>query len=424
MKSPYVDGLVPNEMVTGSFLVLSKEIRQKKTGEPYLSLHLADRTGEVEAKMWDGVAEVMDTFDRDDFVKVKGVAQLYQTRNQFTINRLRRLDDAEVDFADYFPCSEKDPEQMFAELSATIDQVQNPHLRGLLTALFADPSLTGRYKIAPAAKSIHHACRGGLLEHVLSLLQLAKIVAPHYKEVDLDLLITGVILHDIGKVEELRYVRSFNYSSEGQLLGHIIIGLRMLGEKLATLPDFPPRLRTLLEHMLISHHGELEFGSPKVPQFAEALLLHHLDNLDSKMEAMKNALRRDTQDAEFTGWVSSLERSLLRKEKYLAGIAPQPSKKPAIPPEAAKPVSEPAAEPVHAAVNPPVKATPVPAFPAHPAAQALPLQPAMPLPPIPPPPPVPAAPQRPPARPERPEHRPSAPTLFGEKLMAVLDTRK
>jgi 3'-5' exoribonuclease len=381
MKTPYVDGLVPNEIVTAHFLVLSKEIRQKKTGEPYLSLHLGDRTGEVEAKMWDSVAEVMDTFDRDDFVKVKGVAQLYQTRTQFTIHRLRRLDDAEVDFGDYFPCAERDPEEMFAELTDIIAEVRNPHLRQLLQALFSDAQLRERYKVAPAAKSIHHACRSGLLEHVLSLLKLARLVAPHYKEVDQDLLVAGVIFHDIGKIDELRYERSFNYSSEGQLLGHIIIGLRILADALAGIPDFPPRLRTLLEHMLISHHGELEFGSPKVPQFPEALLLHHLDNLDSKMEAMKNALRRDTGDGEFTGWVNSLERALLRKEKYLAADEPQAPPQPA----ASKPAP---AEPV--------------------------------APPPPPPKPSPAA----PGRPERAEQRPSAPTLFGEKLQAVLDTRK
>lgn len=414
MKSPYVEGLVPNEMVTGLFLVLSKEIRQKKTGEPYLSLHLADRTGEVEAKMWDSVGEVMDTFERDDFVKVKGVAQLYQTRTQFTIHRLRRLEDQEVDFSDYFPCSEKDPEQMFSELSGIIADMKNTHLRGLLTILFADASLTERYKIAPAAKSIHHACRGGLLEHVLSLLKLAKTVAPHYQEVDVDLLVAGVILHDIGKVDELRYERSFNYSSEGQLLGHIIIGLRILSDKLTAIPNFPPRLRTLLEHMLISHHGELEFGSPKVPQFAEALLLHHLDNLDSKMEAMKNALRRDNQDGEFTGWIGSLERSLLRKEKYLAEKVSEPVSKAQTVPEPVY-VSD-AARPVRsAALEPPAASPAKPGVPQN-AALNTPLAPTSNT--------TPKPAQQAPSRPERPEHRPSAPTLFGEKLQAVLDTRK
>src|SRR2546421_7446056 len=169
MKSPNVGSLVPNEVVIAQFLVLSKEIRQKRTGEPYLSLHLADRTGEMEAKMWDNVAEVMHAFDRDDFVKVKGLFQLYQNRSQFTVHRLRRLEDHEVDFADYFPCSERDPEEMFAELQATIAGIGNHHLRGLLENIFNDGRLANLYKMAPAAKNIHHACRGGLIEHVLSL---------------------------------------------------------------------------------------------------------------------------------------------------------------------------------------------------------------------------------------------------------------
>src|SRR5438477_2303553 len=166
MKSPFISNLVPNEIVTTQFLVLSKEIRQKKSGEPYLSLHLADRTGEMEAKMWDNVPEIMHGFDRDDFVKVKGLLQLYQNRSQFTVHRLRRLEDHEVDFADYFPCSERDPDEMFAELQSTIAAIRNVHLRALLETVFSDTRLASLYKLAPAAKNIHHACRGGLIEHV------------------------------------------------------------------------------------------------------------------------------------------------------------------------------------------------------------------------------------------------------------------
>jgi 3'-5' exoribonuclease len=323
MKSPYVGNLVPNETVTAQFLVLSKEIRQKKTGEPYLSLHLSDRTGEIEAKMWDNVAEVMHTFDRDDFVKVKGFAQVYQNRSQFTIHRLRRLEEHEVDFADFFPCSERDPKEMWDELQSIIRSLQDPHLRALLQTVFSDERLAAMYRMAPAAKNIHHACRGGLLEHVLSLCALSRLVAPHYKEIDLDLLITGAILHDIGKVEELSYTRSFGYSADGQLLGHIVLGVRLLGNAFGKLPEFPHRLRVLVEHIIISHHGELEFGSPKVPAFPEALLLHHLDNLDSKMNAVRNALKRDGHiDGEFTGWVASLERVLLKKARYLRDEQP------------------------------------------------------------------------------------------------------
>jgi len=323
MKSPYIGDLVVNEVVTMQLLVVSKEIRQKRTGEPYLVMHLVDRTGELEAKMWDSVTEVMHSFDRDDFIKVKGLLQLYQNRSQLTVHRLRRLEEHEIDFADYFPCSDRDPEQMFSELRSIVTDLRSEPLRLLIDKILDDPRIAEKYKIAPAAKSVHHACRGGLLEHVLSLCQLARLTAPHYRDVDEDLVTAGAILHDIGKIEELSYSRSFGYSAEGQLLGHIVIGLRIVAEKIAGPPDFPPKLRVLLEHMILSHHGELEFGSPKMPAFPEALLLHHLDNLDSKMEAMRSAFKRDRHaEGDFTGWVSSLDRVLLRKERFLQAEKP------------------------------------------------------------------------------------------------------
>jgi 3'-5' exoribonuclease len=390
MKSPYVGTLPVNEPVTALFLVLSKEIRQKKTGEPYLTLHLSDRTGELEAKMWDNVTEVMDTFERDDFLKVKGLVQIYQNRTQFTIHKLRRLDEHEVDLADYFPCSERDPEEMFAELRGIVNGFSNPHLQALVNSVLDDSRLANPFKMAPAAKTIHHAYRGGLLEHVLSLCQLSRLTAAHYKTLDLDLLLTGAILHDLGKLEELSFDRGFGYSSDGQLLGHIILGLRMLNSKFEKLPNFPVKLRTLVEHMIVSHHGELEFGSPKVPIFAEAMLLHHLDNLDSKMNAIQLALQRDRQvEGEFTGWIAPLERVLLKKDRYLA------------PPKAAAPV----------APAPLAPAAVLPLPPAQPAAPAVPLPPA-----------AVTLPAPPPAKPAA--YRPPQNTLFAEKLQAVLEPHK
>lgn len=409
MKSPFIGNLSPNSVVTTQFLVLSKEIRQKKTGEPYLALHLADRTGQIEAKMWDNVPEIMDTFDRDDFVKVKGLLQVYQNRSQFTIHRLRRLEDHEVDLADYFPCSERDPDEMFGELRTIVANIGNVHLRSLLETVFEDPLIAGKYKMAPAAKNIHHACRGGLLEHVLSLCALARLTASHYKNVDGDLLVTGAILHDIGKLEELSYSRSFGYSAEGQLLGHIVIGLRIVGNKLDRLPAFPPKLRTLIEHMIISHHGELEFGSPKVPAFAEALLLHHIDNLDSKMDALRGSLKRDHADSEFTGWVSALDRILLRKERFLQDEEPtpkqaeekQPEQTPAANVEqtAAREQPQPVAPAPAPAAKPPVPGPPSPGLPSSgsPLAET---------------------------RTHVHEQKPAPMTLFGEKLQAVLESRK
>jgi 3'-5' exoribonuclease len=318
MKSPFVSDLKPNQVITTTFLVHGKDVRQKKSGEPYLSLLLGDRTGDVDAKMWDNVADVMETFERDDFVKVKGLLQVFQNRLQLTIHKMSRVLDGDVDFSDYFPASERDPLDMFAELSGIIAGINNPHLRALLQAFMDDEPLARMYRLAPAAKHVHHAFLGGLIEHVLSLCNLARMMATHYNYIDIDLLLTGVILHDVGKVAELTYDRSFGYSSEGQLVGHIGIGLRFLHEKLQRLPDFPPKLRILVEHMILSHHGELEFGSPKLPQFPEALLLHHLDNLDSKMECMRALVAKDRLvEGYWTTYNASLERSVLKKAKYL-----------------------------------------------------------------------------------------------------------
>ncbi len=320
MKSPYVNELKPSQVITTSFLVHSKEIRQKKTGELYLSLLLGDRTGEVDAKMWDNVAEVLDSFDRDDFVKVKGLTQIFHNRPQLTIHKVRRMEDSEIDFADYFPSSRRDPGEMWTELRATVAAMGNAHLKALVEALLDDEDVGRRMRRAPAAKQIHHAYLGGLLEHVLSLCTLARMVAAHYPNIDYDLLLTGVVLHDIGKIYELNYERGFSYSDEGQLLGHITIAVRMVADKLRGLPDFPPALRSLVEHMILSHHGQLEFGSPKLPQFPEALLLHYLDDMDSKMECMRALIENDRQvEGCFTIWSSALERAALKRDRFLNG---------------------------------------------------------------------------------------------------------
>jgi 3'-5' exoribonuclease len=238
---------------------------------------------------------------------------------------------------------------MFAELLQFVSSVQDPHLQALLQAILSDPEIARRYTLAPAAKQIHHAYLGGLAEHVLSLCHLARKVAAHYRNVDPDLLMAGVILHDIGKIYELSYDRSFGYSTEGQLLGHMVIGLRIVADALRGLPDFPPRLRTLLEHMIVSHHGRLEFGSPKLPQFPEALLLHYLDDMDSKMECMRALVENDKLvEGNFTAFSGPLDRVVLKKAKYMA----LPSV-PCDPPEAASP------EPVAAVIAPAEAAHPL-----------------------------------------------------------------
>lgn len=324
MKSPYIRDLEPNQMIHGVFLVHHKDVRQKKSGEPYLSVTLADRTGELDAKMWDNANEFVAAFERDDFVRVKGLLQIFQNRPQLTLHKIQSVADSEVDFADYFPASTRDRDEMFQELRSFVASVGNPHLKALLDAIFADEALALAYRTAPAAKTVHHAWLGGLIEHVLSLCHLAKMTAAHYRGIDFDLLLTGVILHDIGKTRELNYSRGFSYSTEGQLLGHIVIGMAMVEEKIRQVPGFPAPLRDLVMHLILSHHGELEFGSPKVPMFAEALLLHHLDNLDSKMECVRGLVERDRLiDGVWTGYSPALDRSVLKKDKFLERGAPE-----------------------------------------------------------------------------------------------------
>lgn len=318
MKSPYLSELQPNQTVQGTFLVSYKDVRQKKSGEPYLSLTLTDRSGDLDAKMWDNAAEALNTFERDDFVRIKGLLQIFQNRPQLTLHKIQSVPESEIDLADYLPASKRDRDEMFRELQGWIGGMSDPHLKHLLEAMFADEEIALAYRTAPAAKTVHHNWIGGLIEHVLSLCQLAKFSAGHYRHMDFDLLLTGVLLHDIGKIRELHYARSFGYTTEGQLLGHIQIGVQMVLEKLRLFPDFPPKLRDLVLHMILSHHGELEYGSPKIPMFPEALLLHHLDNMDSKMECMRALIDRDKQiTGEWTGYSSPLDRTALKKGKYL-----------------------------------------------------------------------------------------------------------
>ncbi len=319
-----------NKVITSSFVVVAKQIKPKKTGEPYLALTLGDRSGQLEAKMWDNVEEVLEVFEQDDFLKIKGLVNKYKQRFQLTIHKLRKLGESEIDFADYLPKTTKDVDLLWQTLASYVATFQNPHLKALVQAFMDDPAIAAAYRNAPAAKTLHHAYIGGLLDHVVSLCRSADLMCQNYPQINRDLLLTGVFLHDIGKVHELTYNRSFSYTTKGQLLGHMVIELEMLQAKLTFLPGFPEELKTMIEHMIISHHGQYEFGSPKLPMFPEALMLHYIDDLDSKMEAMRAHFEREVAlDSPWTSYNASLGRPLLNTEKFLAPKkAPAPEKLP------------------------------------------------------------------------------------------------
>jgi 3'-5' exoribonuclease len=315
-----------NKIITSSFVVVSKQVKPKKTGDPYLALTLGDRTGQIEAKMWDNVEDALDAFEQDDFLKVKGLINKYKNRFQLTIHKLRRLGESEIDFSDYLPKTTKDIDELWQTLTDFVASFQNPHLKSLIQGFMADPEIAQAYRNAPAAKTLHHAYIGGLLDHVVSLFRSCDLVCRNYPQVNRDLVLAGAFLHDIGKIHELTYNRSFTYTTRGQLLGHMIIELEMLQAKLSLVPDFPPELKTLLEHLIISHHGQYEFGSPKLPMFPEALLLHYMDDLDSKMESMRALFEREVeQENPWTNYNPSLGRPLLNTAKFLAPKAAPPA---------------------------------------------------------------------------------------------------
>jgi 3'-5' exoribonuclease len=308
-----------NKVVSTCFLVSAKQLKPKKNGEPYLDLSLSDCSGQIGAKMWDNVAPASDRFDVNDVIRVKGVFNRYNGRFQFTIRTIEgKLAEHEIDFADFLPKTAKDIDEMWRELGEFMASIEEPHLRTLVESFMADPEIARGYRNAPAAKTMHHAFIGGLLEHVVSLCHICDQMAGSYPLINRDLLLAGAFLHDIGKVRELAYARSFSYTTEGQLLGHMVIELEMVHRKIAEMQEFPDDLRIAIEHLIISHHGQYEFGSPKLPMFPEALMLHYLDDLDSKMESMRAQMEKDGElESPWTTYNASLARPLLNTRKFL-----------------------------------------------------------------------------------------------------------
>jgi 3'-5' exoribonuclease len=322
MKSPFVAELRADQTISTFFLVSEKEIRSTKDSRRYLRLELTDRTGSIEARMWDGFEKDAATFEREGYVKVQARVENYRGKLQLAIDRVRRAELSEVASEDYLPQTKLDVDALYGKVREYGAGIQNPFLRRLVASVLEDPEIVPRLKRAPAAKMMHHAYLGGLIEHVVSLCGLARLVAAHYPEVDGDLLMTGVLLHDIGKLDELSYDRSIGYTTSGQLLGHILLEYELVSKKMDVIEGFPAELKTLVQHMLISHHGQYEFGSPKRPMFREALLLHYLDDMDSKMAATRGALESEAGDEQWTAFNPALDRRLLRLDDYLKPGAP------------------------------------------------------------------------------------------------------
>jgi 3'-5' exoribonuclease len=335
MKDIYVADLAAfdeSRIFDAFFLVLSKQQRMTKTNKPYLNLILGDKTGQVEGRVWDpGDARIAKEFERGDVVKLRGCVSRFDDRLQMKVDNLRKALPDEVEKRDLLPCTSCDVDELWQKLLGFVESFTDPDLKLLLNTLLAESGLAQAYREAPAAKQLHHAWLGGLLEHVVSLLKLADRVAGHYNELKpdslhRDLLLTGVVLHDIGKVQELTWEAGFEYSVEGVLLGHIQMGMALVEKAMEKLPEFPPRLKTLVLHLILSHHGKLEFGSPKLPMIPEALVLNFVDDLDAKMQAMASEFEKSAREGkgadELTGRIWALDqRQMLNTREWLKADA-------------------------------------------------------------------------------------------------------
>jgi 3'-5' exoribonuclease len=316
MKQSFVKDLTPDSPVRSTFLVQSKELRTTSNGAAYLDLSLQDNTGVISAKLWDYSERTTPAFEADDVVQVEGHVESYRGAAQLRIRKITLCAPDEVKLFDYLPRTRRDPEEMYAALLERVRRMSEGPLRALLLSILEDAPLAEKFKLAPAAMSYHHAFLGGLLEHVSSLVALADRVVDHYPWLRRDLIVAGLVLHDLGKTEELSFTRGFRYSTRGQLLGHITMALEMVQTKIRQIPNFPAGLKDELEHIILSHHGKLEFGSPKEPMFAEAMVVSFLDDMDSKLEAVRGQYVADQdRPGDWTSRNPALKRELLKPPK-------------------------------------------------------------------------------------------------------------
>ena len=309
----FIESMREGERVAGVYLCKFYQPSLTKNGKPYIHLNLQDKTGVIDAKIWDPNSQGIEDFGALDYVDIMGDVTSFQGMPQLNIRRARRAQEGEYQPGDYLPMSAKDIGEMYQELLRYVSSIQNEWLRQLLESFFVrDKAFAQRFQSQSAAKSVHHGFVGGLLEHTLSVTKLCDYMAGAYPILNRDLLLTAAMFHDIGKTEELSPFPENDYTDAGQLLGHIMIGAEMVGARIRQMPGFPAKLGNELKHCILAHHGELEYGSPKKPALAEALALNFADNTDAKMETMTDALRAAGENKEWLGYNRLLETNIRR----------------------------------------------------------------------------------------------------------------
>lgn len=305
MNKIFIQNLRENQTIDTLFLAQEKRVLETRNGKPYLRIRLQDKTGEIEGRVWEQAHEYARHFKANDYVRVKGLITQFQGELQVNISSIHKVPMDRVNPEDFLPVGKKDPEKMLKTLKELIESLQDPDYKGLLQAFFEDEGFVKKFARSPAAKSMHHAWIGGLLEHSLSLAQIADWIAKRYQTegipLNRDLLITGAILHDIGKTEELVSMPSFEYTTEGKLIGHLVMGAEMVEKRAATLQGFPEKKLLQVKHLILSHHGDYAFGSPKLPMTLEAIALHFIDNLDAKLMGVFSHLKKHaTEDSNWS----------------------------------------------------------------------------------------------------------------------------
>jgi len=315
-KAIYLKDIKQGEKVSSIFLVAEKNMAFSLKGAPYLTVKLKDKTGELDGKVWDNAVEFDQQFKKGDIIAIEGRANTYKNSIQISIIGIKKCNWEEVEPTDYLPGAKGDVNAMYGELLNHIDVVRNKPLQELLYAFFKEEKTAELFKRAPAAKGFHHIYLGGLLEHTLSVVRLLTKISDHYPNLDRDMLIAGGLLHDIGKIYEFSYDQLIEYSDEGRLIGHIVMGVEMIDKKIAAIPDFPAPLALELRHVILSHHGEFEYGSPKRPKTMEALAVHYMDDLDAKLNAFEAFIAdSNNADSDWTNYNRFFERYLYKRKQ-------------------------------------------------------------------------------------------------------------
>lgn len=325
-KTKFVADIVAGVGVDDLFLLADSSMAHKRDGNPYINVTLADKSGRIKGVVWDNVSRISSAAKSGDFVRVTAQAGEYRGALQLVIRQMEAVSAEMIAPEDFLPTTTRNVERMFERLKAMTDTIASPSLNALMGAFWDDPEMVRQVKRAPAAKMMHHAYIGGLLEHTLSMVLLVDRIAGHYNGVDRDLLMVGAVLHDIGKIRELSYGHSFDYTNEGRLLSHITLGLELVNDKIKTIPDFPSEQAALIKHMIVSHHGAREFGSPEPPKTIEAVLLNYIDEIDSRVNSIREFMASDPNDSAWTPYHRLLMRHFYKGEPTEADETETPSK--------------------------------------------------------------------------------------------------